>query len=164
MPGFFDRLGNGFLGQGNRMEILLGSLLGIVILVSVVLTINGLLRENSDTSDEVAKRFYLCDKCGHAFEHEPPAEGDDPMVAMQHPEALYLDCPSCGEKQSCRPAIKCPNPDCQRIFAEAPISPTSPKQECPYCHTDVLEWARTHVAGVSTAPRPVEPNQPPSNP
>ena len=102
--------------------------------------------------------MYKCSECKKDFEFDPrTARGDerdmmDPGMGMGMGN---VDCPKCGAKKSGQMMIRCPNTDCGKYYVSAQVTheqkmmrgeakrgEAPPKDICPYCKTDRMEWYR----------------------
>jgi len=129
-------------------EILMAGALGLIIIVSLAVTFSGLFG-GGGTSNGTSEIYFICEKCKHEFAVEPKDIQPEEMEEMGYMPFITLDCPNCGGKKTALQAIKCPNPECGKLYigdsvryAEEAMMGKEIRDVCPYCGTDLLEWKR----------------------
>ena len=101
--------------------------------------------------------MYKCLKCGYEFEVDPKNSPAMKMLDTPGKGTPRIDCPKCGAKESCLPMVRCPDPKCGKYFVSprldyndramrGQVGPNeeAPKEICPYCQTDRLQWWKEH--------------------
>ena len=104
--------------------------------------------------------MYKCSECKKDFEFDPRKAAPDEHEMMGPGMGMGMgnvDCPECGAKKSGQMMIVCPNTDCgkhyvsartdydrKRMRGEVKRDEAPPKDICPHCKTDRMEWHRAN--------------------
>jgi len=122
-------------GGGRGKEILMGAALALVVVAALVLAMWHIF---VGEKPEAATYHMKCLKCGYEFDTSDANLPDYVWKAKEeHPTAsLRMHCPQCKTEWSCVPMTKCPN--CQKYFV---ADEGAAKIICPYCQTDVADFA-----------------------
>jgi ribosomal protein L32 len=139
-------------GGGSGTEFLLIGALALIIVGSLFLGV----RQGcgpSRTAVEPQEVFYFCQKCKQKFKPDPNSLAELEMYAPMG--IMRLDCPLCGAKKSAVPMVKCPN--CGEYYVSPQLAYEEqmmmgrdlsnvqmPKDICPHCGTDRMQWYREH--------------------
>jgi len=67
---------------------------------------------------------------------------------IMYPGAMPITCKECGQ-QSLLEAIKCPNPDCGKVFFRGELGAGHFQDECPHCGYSATKEKRRKAAGGS---------------
>jgi DNA-directed RNA polymerase subunit RPC12/RpoP len=142
-------------GRFARMEYIVASILGVVILAAVVFAISSLVGDPIRVRKTGPYR-YKCNKCGHEFARRPeefPSERSPSDGAKK----LLVDCPKCQAVASAWRLTPCPSPQCGKSYASDLTKaryasllrgigePAGVQEKCPHCGTVVAEWNRQHA-------------------
>ena len=153
-----------------RMEYLMVGVLGLIIVLSLGFTLYGVFFSGSSSpAGGPNETHFKCQACSNEFIlSSKDMEKVMPTALMPEMGLLQVDCPKCGKKESSLMMTKCPS--CSKYylsqmmvanakaFEEAkaaaraegkdpstvmPILPSAdqqPKDVCPYCQTDRVQW------------------------
>ncbi|MFW6132354.1 MAG: hypothetical protein ACOC8F_00550 [Planctomycetota bacterium] len=147
------------LGGGDRkQEFLMIGVLGLIIVGALAIAIGSMFggRGGGQTVDEYR---FQCQACGHEWSVTPAEleqmEAPPEEMMMMGPDQL-MECPECHEHAG-MPMRQCLN--CEKwyvspqtkfwIRAYGPsggegLPEEEPKDICPHCGTDQVEWRREH--------------------
>ena len=150
-----DLTGGGSFFSGRRTEFLLVGALIVVIGGSLALTLFSAW--GTPGTGKFEPPWYKCNKCGHEFQVEMTEGGPGAMPGGPgDPTMMYKapDCPSCKAEGTGELMVACPK--CEKRYVSeinrhsmqfrggippAPQDPAKmPKDICPFCQTDRMEW------------------------
>lgn len=144
--------GRGVGGKGT--EYLLIGALAVVIIGSLVLTFYFGMGGRKSARGR-AKLMFQCSECDAVFELDPKTisrKDMGPEMGAMGMGIMRPDCPKCGAKKSGQPMVQCPK--CKKYYVSPRLNWNEitarggrpegdpPKDICPYCGTDRVEWYR----------------------
>ena len=153
------RLDLGKGGSGSpKMEYVMVAVLGLIILVSLGLTLHSVFFGESGGPGAApdGELHFQCTvpTCNHEFvKSGKDMEQLMPQALMPEMGLLQLDCPKCGAKSTCLMMNKCPNPKCHKYYLSAPT----------VANAKAMAEARAAAAAAGKDPKMAVPTFPPGS-
>ncbi len=148
------------LMQDPRMEYIFAGLLGLIIVVSLVVTLQRMFFPTLLQGEPENTQPHVCMECGeavwiNAMDLMPDANDPDAVAAQGY--GMLADCPKCNAQAAAVPAEECPN--CHKYYAIpghvllykytskglAIPRGASYVRTCPHCNTNVDQWYKAKL-------------------
>lgn len=134
---------------GRVSPLLLLPVFIVIIAGSLIIAYKGVTTDNSSQARRSRQRLHFkCDRCGHEFALSPREFSDQAAKENITDQGMLglANCPSCGQKHSCRQMMRCPK--CEKYFVPVIPGPSpaatqpavqSPRFVCPNCKAE-FDW------------------------
>lgn len=149
-------------GDSRKLEYAMIVVLGAIIVGAIWAAVSSLVSDKTPRGPQARDMHLECAECQHQFTRSPEElnEASPEGMIFEEMGMAQLDCPKCKATKSCLPMVKCPK--CGEFFlaestkqqaaqmnmppprtpAEQRKPPEVPRDICPHCGQDRVEWYR----------------------